>query len=89
MSQPSEPGPAVVMIRPEALSLRRDNALPQGRVEQAMYLGSEVEYIVSIMGHQLVIVDNDPGSEVSDEGQEIGVALVREALHLLPMDPNP
>jgi iron(III) transport system ATP-binding protein len=89
MSQPSEPGPAIVMIRPEALSLRRDNALPQGRVEQAMYLGSEVEYIVSIMGHQLVIVDNDPGSELFDEGQQIGVALVREALHLLPMDPNP
>jgi iron(III) transport system ATP-binding protein len=83
-----EPGPAIVMIRPEALALRKDSSLPQGQVEQAMYLGSEVEYIVSLMGHQLVVVDNDPGSEIFEEGQQVGVAFVREALHLLPVEPN-
>jgi iron(III) transport system ATP-binding protein len=81
-----QPGPAVAMIRPEALKLRRDSSLPQGRIEQAMYLGAEVEYIVSLQGQPLVVVDNDPGSEVFDEGQQVGVAFVREALHLLPAE---
>ncbi|HLU10095.1 MAG TPA: ABC transporter ATP-binding protein [Oceanobacillus sp.] len=84
MPESLQPGPAIVMIRPEALTLRRDDSLPQGRIEQAMYLGSEIEYIVSIMGYQLVVVDNDPGNEIFDEGQQVGVAYVREALHLLP-----
>ncbi|MFN8452316.1 MAG: ABC transporter ATP-binding protein, partial [Anaerolineae bacterium] len=47
-------GQAIAMIRPEALSLRRDPALPQGTVEQAMYLGSEVEYVVNLQGQPLV-----------------------------------
>jgi ABC-type Fe3+/spermidine/putrescine transport system ATPase subunit len=74
------------MIRPEALSLRADPTLPQGSIDQAMYLGSEIEYIVSLQGHQLVIVDNDPQSEVFREGQQVGVAFVPEALHLLPIE---
>jgi iron(III) transport system ATP-binding protein len=81
-----KPGAAVAMIRPEAIKLRRDSTLPQGRVEQAMYLGSEVEYIVNLQGQPLIVVDNDPGSEVFDEGQQVGVAYVREALHLLPVE---
>jgi iron(III) transport system ATP-binding protein len=88
MRQPNQPvsGHAIAMLRPEALSLRNDPALPQGVVEQAMYLGSEVEYIVSLQGHQLVVVDNDPQSEVFREGQHVGVAFVPEGLHLLPFE---
>jgi iron(III) transport system ATP-binding protein len=78
-------GNVTAMLRPEALSLRSDSALPQGTIEQAMYLGSEVEYLVSLQGHQLVVVDNDPQSEVFKEGQQVGVAFVPEALHLLPL----
>ncbi len=78
-------GRATAMLRPEALSLRADPTLPQGTIEQAMYLGSEVEYIVALQGHQLVVVDNDPQSEVFREGQQVGVAFVPEALHLLPL----
>ncbi len=79
-------GAAIAMIRPEALSLRSDASLPQAIVDQAMYLGSEVEYVVSLQGHQLVVVDNDPQSEVFAEGQQVGVAFVSAALHLLPLD---
>ena len=89
MPEPRQPGSAIIMIRPEALTLSRDSSLPQGRVDQAMYLGSEVEYIVSFQGHQLVIVDNDPGSEVFDEGQQVGVTFLLEALHLLSAEPTP
>ncbi len=85
-AEPCQSGAAVVMIRPEALALRRDESLPQGRVEQAMYLGSEVEYIVSLRGKSLVAVDNNPGSEIFEEGQQVGIAFVREALHLLPAE---
>jgi iron(III) transport system ATP-binding protein len=76
--------PLTAMLRPEALSLRTDPTLPQGVVEQAMYLGSEVEYVVSIDHQQLIVVDNDPGSVPLNEGQQVGIAFVREALHLLP-----
>jgi iron(III) transport system ATP-binding protein len=37
--------PPVAMLRSESLTLRHDPALPQVLVEQAMFLGSEVEYI--------------------------------------------
>jgi iron(III) transport system ATP-binding protein len=81
-----KPGRAIAMLRPEAISLRNDPALPQGIVEQAMYLGSEVEYIVSLQGHQLVVVDNDPQSTIFSEGEQVGVTFVREAIHLLPAE---
>jgi iron(III) transport system ATP-binding protein len=82
----AQAGRAIAMLRPEALSLRNDPALPQGIIDQAMYLGSEIEYMVSLQGHQLVVVDNDPQSEVFREGQKVGVAFVPEALHLLPIE---
>ncbi len=86
---PSQSGNAVAMLRPEALSLRDDPALPQGIVDQAMYLGSEVEYIVSIQGRQLIVVDNNPQSAIFREGQQIGVDFVPEALHLLASEETP
>ena len=77
----------VAMLRPEALMLRADPSLPQAFVEQTMYLGAEVEYIVNLDGHRLVIVQTDPRtSQIFSEGQEVGVDVITEALHLLPED---
>lgn len=73
------------MLRPEALFLRKDETLPQGNVEQAMYLGTEIEYVVTLNGHRLIVVDNDPRrQEMFAEGQSIGVDFIAEAVHLLP-----
>ncbi len=75
------------MLRPEALSLRDEAGLAQGIVEQAMYLGSEVEYVVNVAGEQLVVVENDPrASRMFAEGQSVGVDFVTSAVHLLPTE---
>jgi iron(III) transport system ATP-binding protein len=73
-----------VMLRPEALVLRADSTLPQATVEQAMYLGSETEYWIRLDDQRLVVVDRDPRSRVIVEGERVGVAVLPEALHVLP-----
>jgi iron(III) transport system ATP-binding protein len=73
------------VLRPEALKLRVDSQLLQARVEQVMYLGSEVEYNIRIDDWTLVVVENDPrASHIFREGEAVGVDLVPEAVHLLP-----
>ena len=76
--------PVVAMLRPEALTLREDPTLPQVTVEQAMYLGSEIEYIVSINGQQLVVVEQDPrDARIFAEGRTAGLTFDEESVHLL------
>jgi iron(III) transport system ATP-binding protein len=73
------------MLRPEAFSLRQDETLPQTDIEQAMYLGTEIEYVVMLNGQRLTIVDNDPRRQhMFAEGQSVGVDFIPEAVHLLP-----
>ena len=73
------------MLRPEALSLRQDETLPQARIEQAMYLGTEIEYVVSMDGNRMTISDNDPRRQhMFAEGQTIGIDFLPETVHLLP-----
>jgi iron(III) transport system ATP-binding protein len=73
------------MLRPEALSLRQDATLQQATIEQAMYLGTEIEYVVTLDGHRLTIVDNDPRRQhMYAEGQTVGLDFIPEAVHLLP-----
>jgi iron(III) transport system ATP-binding protein len=80
------PGQSVTaMLRPEALSLRQDETLPQAQIEQAMYLGTEIEYSVLLEGKRLVVADNDPRRQhMFAEGQSVGVDFIAEAVHLLP-----
>jgi iron(III) transport system ATP-binding protein len=73
------------VVRPEALTLRADSSLPQAKVEQAMYLGSSVDYIVRANDTALIVVDADPrASHIFGEGQLVGVDFIAEAVHLLP-----
>jgi iron(III) transport system ATP-binding protein len=75
----------VAMLRPEALVLREDPALPQVTIEQAMYLGSEVEYIVNWQGQSVVVVEQNPRfSSIYEEGLTIGLDFKTEAAHLIP-----
>ncbi|MDQ7026538.1 MAG: ABC transporter ATP-binding protein [Anaerolineae bacterium] len=74
-----------VLLRPEGLNLREDESLKQAKVLQAMYLGSEVEYIVEVDNQQLVVVNNDPrASRIFSAGQTVGIDVVHETVHLLP-----
>jgi len=73
------------ILRPEGLQLRNDPQLIQGQVIQAMYLGTEVEYLVEADGQQFMVVENDPRPDyVFAEGQTVGIGLVHEDVHLLP-----
>lgn len=83
------PAPAnaamVALIRPEGLTLREDAALKQAEIKQVMYLGSEIEYIVTVDNQELIIVESDPrASHIFPAGQQIGVDFVHESVHLLP-----
>ena len=73
------------VLRPEALSLREDAELEQGVVEQAMYLGSSIEYLVQVGDRQLIVVETDPRAQrVFREGQTAGVTFAPSTIHLLP-----
>ncbi|MBI5957333.1 MAG: ABC transporter ATP-binding protein [Chloroflexi bacterium] len=74
----------IAVLRPEALVLRADATLEQCMVDQAMYLGSAVEYIVSLGDQRLVIMETDPREEnVFAEGSTAGISLIPDSVHLL------
>ena len=78
-------GSVTVLLRPEAIKLRKDAALPQAIVEQTMYLGSEIEYVVQVDGQRLTVAENDPRvSQIFAEGETVGVGFIAEAVHVLP-----
>ncbi len=75
----------MAMLRPEMLRLRVDDSLPQVSIEQAMYLGSEAEYIVNSNGQHLIVVEQNPGiGRVYAEGLSIGLDYDVDGVHLLP-----
>lgn len=72
------------VLRPEGLKLRKDETLPQATIEQVMYLGSEIEYIVEVLGKRLIVVESDPRTEVIFEaGQAVGLDFFPNTVHLL------
>lgn len=79
--------PMTALIRPEGLTLREDDSLKQAEIKQVMYLGAEIEYIVTVDNQELVIVESDPrASHIFPAGQQIGIDFVHESVHLLPAD---
>jgi iron(III) transport system ATP-binding protein len=79
--------PVIAMLRSEALVLRQDPTLPQVSVEQAMYLGSEVEYVVNTGTQQLVVIKQDPRPvDFFAEGSTVGIDFQPDSVHLLPAD---
>ncbi len=75
----------IAVVRPEGLTLRDDPDLMQVEVLQAMYLGSEIEYVVSYNGQALIVLETDPLYEsIFATGQQVGIAYTPETIHLLP-----
>ncbi len=83
---PAQAGSTVVaVIRPEAIKLQDNPALRQGIVEQVMYLGSSVDYVVSADDQRLIVVDPDPHfGSIFKEGQTVGITLAPETVYILP-----
>jgi len=84
-SAPLPPGTiGTAVLRPEALLLEDDPTLEQVVVEQTMYLGSTVEYIVRLGEQRLIVVDADPRpGRVFREGATAGLSFEPETVHLL------
>lgn len=77
----------LALVRPEALSLREDDSLKQATVIQVMYLGSEIEYLVTVDNQSLIVVETDPRtSHIFSVGQVVGIDFLHEVLHLLPIN---
>ena len=76
-----------VLLRPEAIKLLADPTLTQAKVEQTMYLGSEIEYVVQVGDQSLTVAENDPRvSQIFAEGETVGIDFVPEAVHVLPKE---
>ena len=77
-----------VMMRPEAIRLVRDGAAKQVRIESAMYLGSEVEYMVMVDDQLWAVADTDPhAGQTFAEGSTVGMRIMASSLHLLKAAP--
>jgi iron(III) transport system ATP-binding protein len=84
-SPPSVGSPLTAVLRPEGLKLRADSQLTQAQVEQAMYLGTELEYMVRLGEQTLIVVENDPrDQQIFAEGETVGVDVIPDIVHLLP-----
>jgi len=81
---PISNGILTAVLRPEVIRLSANIQKTAATVEQVMYLGSEVEYIVQCDAYRLIVVDNNPRSnERFTTGQEVGIDFIDEAIHLL------
>jgi iron(III) transport system ATP-binding protein len=72
------------VLRPEALRLVTDKAAFPAVVDQAMYLGSSVDYVVQCGDQYLTVIDPDPRfGQIFKEGVTLGVTFIPETVHLL------
>ncbi len=78
-------GDAELSIRPQALMLSRQGDGLNGRIARAAYLGSHMEYWVSIAGleRQLFVISHDVESPFEVAG-EVAVTLVHSGVALVP-----
>jgi ABC-type Fe3+/spermidine/putrescine transport system ATPase subunit len=75
----------VAVMRPEALALRPDPALFQVEVQQRMYLGPSIDYMVNAGDQSLNVAETDPSvAHFFSEGQRLGIDFLPETVHLLP-----
>ena len=73
------------VLRPEVIRLTEREGLARGKVRQATYLGSFVEYEVEAGNQTFVVLDYEPWSgQIFAEGSQVGIIFREENLHLLP-----
>ena len=86
--RPRQPGDQIsIVVRPDWLKLSEssDAGAIQGTIIRSTYLGSQVEYEVSVAGQTLIAVENDPRHVVViPSGATVAVEFVNEALYVLP-----
>lgn len=85
MENPPAAGTEVTaVLRPETMHVAPQPEHCEAVVEQAMYLGAEVEYILNIDGHSMAVIESGmQTSRIFAEGQTVGVSFDDNAVHLL------
>jgi ABC-type Fe3+/spermidine/putrescine transport system ATPase subunit len=85
---PVGPGTAVdAVIRPEALTLKREGAGPRGRLERRTYFGDKAEYLVRLGDALIQAVQWNPSTaDAFGEGEEVCVELPLSNVQLLAVD---
>ena len=80
-------GPAELSIRPQAVLLSRGTSGLSGRVERAAYLGSHMEYWITIAGldKELFVIAQDVMAPLG-VGDEVSVAFGRTGVALVPRE---
>ncbi|NLF50963.1 MAG: ABC transporter ATP-binding protein [Leptolinea sp.] len=77
---------AYLLIRPEMLSLKRDET-STARIRSTVYLGSSVEYELEYDGINLMAVDTHPHIEtILEEGSNVSVNFDPAASYVLPYE---
>ncbi|MBI2088637.1 MAG: ABC transporter ATP-binding protein [Deltaproteobacteria bacterium] len=79
--------PVTIMFRPEDVVVRASQAGPSqnslcGVVEQAVFVGSRLQCVLSVQGHKVHC--EVPKSQLVETGQSVVVEIPRHAIHLLP-----
>jgi iron(III) transport system ATP-binding protein len=79
------PGPAKIAVRPESLSLSttRCNRALEGRIVKAAYLGTHMEYTVSVGGGDRFVVDRNVTTPY-EVGSTVWVGLADHGVTLIP-----
>ena len=73
-----------LVARPEVVRVGDPDAPWQGIVRRATYLGNAVDYEVDVDGKTLVVQETNPlHAEVFPEGQQVGVSVLENCVHVL------
>lgn len=85
MDNPPAVGTEVAaVLRPETMHVAAQAEHCSATVEQSMYLGAEVEYVLSVDGVRTVVIESGMQTvSIFDEGQTVGVIFDDAAVHLL------
>ncbi len=82
---PAKGARLTAVMRPEALSLSADPGACPAVIDQLMYLGAETEYILTVEGQQVVVLEGGTRAlRGFVEGQTVGIEYEPAAVHLLP-----
>ena len=84
----STPGPATLVVRPEAIDLAAPDRIPagrpalRGRVTTSAFLGAQARYWIDAHGMEWIVDQPSPGERVFSG--EVALVLTPDRIHLLP-----
>ncbi|MDR7523780.1 MAG: ABC transporter ATP-binding protein [Armatimonadota bacterium] len=78
------PGPATLMVRPEAIRVLRDGEGLPGRIRSAFFMGTYADYIVETEVGEVSVADAQSVEAMYSVGQTVRLQFVPSGLYLLP-----